>query len=50
MVMVNLILILLIGGVLAMLSERLGETVPRGVALTVILVDIAYLISELSGP
>ena len=49
MIMVNLILILLIGGLLAMLSERLGENVPRGVALTVILVDIAYLVSELAG-
>ena len=49
MVMVNLILILLLGGVIAMLSERAGENMPRRVALVVILVDLAYLLSELSG-
>ena len=37
MVMVNLILILLLGGVIAMLSERAGENMPRRVALVVIL-------------
>ncbi|MGB2002626.1 MAG: hypothetical protein ACPHRF_05345, partial [Porticoccaceae bacterium] len=47
--MVNLILILLLGGVIAMLSERAGENMPRRVALVVILVDFAYLLSELSG-
>ena len=49
MVMVNLILILLLGGVLAMLSESVSENMPRRVALVVILVDLAYLLSELSG-
>ncbi len=49
MLMVNLILILLVGGVLAMLSERLGETMPRKVALAVVLVDIVYLLSQLSA-
>ena len=39
MLMINLILILLVGGVLALLSERLGETMPRKVALVVVLVD-----------
>jgi NADH-quinone oxidoreductase subunit M len=49
MVMINLILILLVGGVLAMLSERAGENMPRRVALTVVLLDIIYLLSHLSG-
>ena len=49
MLMINLILILLVGGVLALLSERLGETMPRKVALIVVLVDIVYLLSQLSA-
>ena len=49
MLMINLILILLVGGVLALLSERLGETMPRKVALVVVLVDIVYLLSQLSA-
>jgi NADH-quinone oxidoreductase subunit M len=49
MLMINLILILLVGGVLALLSERLGETMPRKVALVVVLVDFVYLLSQLSA-
>lgn len=42
--MVNLILILLAGGVLAMLSERLGDTIPRKVAMATVLIDLCYLL------
>lgn len=49
MVMVNVIVILLAGGVLAILSERISENTPRLVALLVIVVDFLYLISHLSG-
>jgi NADH-quinone oxidoreductase subunit M len=49
MLMINLILILLVGGLLAMLSERFGSHVPRMVALAVVLIDLAYLLLALSG-
>jgi NADH-quinone oxidoreductase subunit M len=49
MLMINLILILLVGGLLAMLSERFGSQVPRRVALAVVLIDLAYLLVSLSG-
>ena len=44
MVMINLILILLIGGLLAMLSERISDTMPRKVAMVVVLTDLVYLL------
>jgi len=49
MLMINLILILLVGGLLAMLSERFGSYVPRMVALAVVLIDLVYLLLALSG-
>ena len=49
MIMINLILILLAGGLLAMVSERLGKNVPRIVALGIVLIDLVYLLSQLSG-
>jgi len=49
MLMINLILILLIGGLLAMLSQRYGSHVPRMVALAVVLLDLVYLLLALSG-
>ena len=49
MVMINLILILLAGGVLAMLSERISDTTPRLVALVVIVIDLLYFIGHLTG-
>ena len=49
MVMVNLILILLVGGVLALLSERVNENMPRRVALAVVLFDLIYFLNFLSG-
>ena len=49
MIMLNLILILLVGGVLAMLSERFGENVPRNVALGVVLADLIYLLMQVGG-
>ncbi len=47
MVMVNLILILLVGGVLALLSERLDENMPRKVALGVVVIDLLYFLNHL---
>ena len=49
MIMVNLIGILLIGGLLAMISERFGDTIPRKVAMAVVLIDLLYLLICLSG-
>ena len=49
MIMVNLIGILLIGGLLAMISERFGDTMPRKVAMAVVLIDLLYLLICLSG-
>ena len=49
MIMVNLILILLVGGLLAIISERFGKNVPRIVALGIVLIDLVYLLSQLSG-
>jgi len=49
MLLLNLILILLIGGAVAWWSERLGAKVPRLVAVVVILADLAYLLVALAG-
>lgn len=45
MVLVNLILILLVGGVLAWLSGRQHPGLPRWIALIIILFDLGYLAS-----
>tara|TARA_B110000444_G_scaffold103848_1_gene98038 strand:+ start:6390 stop:7904 length:1515 start_codon:yes stop_codon:yes gene_type:complete len=47
MLMINLILILLVGGIIAIFSERLGESVPRKVALAVIIIDLVYFLTIL---
>jgi len=44
MLMLNLILILLIGGGLAWWSERLGSNTPRKLALAIVLADLLYLL------
>ena len=49
MVMVNLIVILLVGGLLAVLSERISDTMPRKVAMAAVLIDLLYLLFCLSG-
>lgn len=49
MVMINLIVILLVGGLLAIFSERISDTMPRKVAMTVVLFDLLYLLVCLSG-
>jgi len=49
MVMVNLIVILLAGGVLAALSEKIHQHAPRWTALAVVTVDFLYLLSHLSA-
>lgn len=43
MILVNLILILLVGGVIAWISERQHPNLPRWIALLVILFDLGYL-------
>ena len=47
MMLLNLILILLIGGAIAWWSERLGNNTPRLVAVVVLIVDFLYLLSNL---
>jgi len=47
MVMLNLVLILLVGGLVAQFSERFGGNMPRKVALVVIFVDLLYLLMHL---
>jgi len=49
MAMINLIVILLVGGLLAILSERISDTMPRKVAMGMVLVDLLYLLVCLSG-
>lgn len=49
MEMANLIIILLLGGVAALLSERIGELWPRRVALVVVILDLLYLLNLASG-
>lgn len=45
----NLIFILLAGGILAWLAERVSPTTPRLIALSVVLVDLLYLLFQLSN-
>lgn len=45
MILVNLILILLVGGIIAWLAERQHPGLPRWIALIVILFDLAYLVA-----
>ena len=47
MMLLNLILILLIGGSIAWWSERLGNNIPRLVAVIVLIVDFLYLLANL---
>ena len=49
MLLLNLVLILLIGGAIAWWSERLGAHLPRLVAVIVVLVDLLYLLNYLVG-
>ena len=49
MVLVNLILILLFGGVVAAVSERASAAMPRMMALSVIVLSFFYLVFHLSG-
>lgn len=49
MVMLNLLLILLAGGFLALLFERIDKSLPRIVALAVIIAALIYLITSISG-
>ncbi len=49
MMLVNLILILLLGGVVAALSERASPAMPRMVALSVIFLAFFYLVFHLTG-
>ncbi|HBO15402.1 MAG TPA: NADH-quinone oxidoreductase subunit M [Porticoccaceae bacterium] len=49
MVMLNLLLILLAGGFLALLCERIDKSLPRIVALAVIIAALIYLITSISG-
>ncbi|MFT4635279.1 MAG: NADH-quinone oxidoreductase subunit M [Arenicella sp.] len=49
MLMINLIVILLIGGALSWWSERFGSHTPRLVAIAVILADLSYLLVAASN-
>ena len=48
MTMISLVLILLIGGVIAALSERLSSNAPRWVALTTIALTLGYLLAQMA--
>ena len=50
MVIVTLIIILLIGGIIALLSEKLSEEAPRVTALLSILVSLIYLMLQIIKP
>ena len=49
MLMINLILILLVGGIAALISQRLGDHIPRKVALAVVGFDLSYLLFALTA-
>ena len=49
MLLLNLILILLLGGAVAWAGERLGRDWPRVIALVVVLLDLAYLLQGVSA-
>ncbi len=49
MLMLNLILILLVGGALCWWSERFSSTTPRLVALLIVIADLTYLLGAVSG-
>ncbi|MEM7361087.1 MAG: NADH-quinone oxidoreductase subunit M [Pseudomonadota bacterium] len=49
MLLLNLIVIMLVGGALAWWSERFGHGVPRLVALFVVLADLLYLLIAAAG-
>jgi len=48
MFLLNLILILLVGGAIAWWSERFGKHVPKMAALAIVLLDLAYLLIHLN--
>jgi len=47
-ILLHIIIILLAGGAIAWWSERLGEHWPRLIAITVVLIDLVYLLSHIS--
>ncbi|MBT5032532.1 MAG: NADH-quinone oxidoreductase subunit M, partial [Proteobacteria bacterium] len=49
MLLLNLIIILLVGGGLAWWSERLGSNWPRFISVLVVLADLGYLLFNLSS-
>ena len=49
MLMINLILILLVGGIAALISQRFGDHIPRKVALAVVVFDLLYLLFALTA-
>ena len=49
MLLLNLILILLFGGAIAWWSQRLGNNWPRLISISVILIDLVYLLISLSA-
>lgn len=49
MLMLNLILILLIGGAFCWWSERFGNNTPRLAALIIVIADLIYLLLNVSG-
>lgn len=49
MLLLNLILILLVGGAIALVGERMGRNWPRLIALFIVLLDLAYLLSGISA-
>lgn len=49
MVLVNLIAILLIGGIIALFAERISDGAPRWVALAAVVIDLFYALLIFSG-
>lgn len=49
MMLLNLVLVLLLGGAVAWWSERLDSDWPRKISITVVLLDLLYLLSYVSG-
>ncbi len=49
MLMINLILVLLIGGAISWWSERFGSNTPRLIALVIVIADLLYLLLASAG-
>ena len=47
--LLNLILVLLIGGALVWLAERIGSHLPRLLALIIVLADLGYLLNSIKA-